>query len=283
MQLDAILGDESTLRSDSLATAARAPEHMRSAFAAKLATVALDAAEALATAEEAGEGTDAYATRLGRACSALSLLGVGTAKTCLLRIADEGTRVVKTTLAQSLRSTETTAARAVLVYLLSDDDAQADAIGAIGAAPWPEVLPSLIEIAEGDDRAVRLSLKAIARCGATGGPKERNAAADFLIEQLDDDVAVSSAVDALLRFGTGFPGVLERAKLLAREPGLRQVGGLCLLAACGAAEASLLELAHAATKPDEAEARAFLGPLLRDGDARVRHAASLTLRVLGLG
>ena len=55
-------------------------------------------------------------------------------------IADERSYAVKSALAKALRATETAEGKSVLVYLLSDDDAQADALVAIGAAPWPEHL-----------------------------------------------------------------------------------------------------------------------------------------------
>src|SRR5262249_30210586 len=135
-------------------------DHLRSAFAAKLAVVATDAAEALAADDDAGHVGTTHEARLARACTALSLLGVSAAKMCLLRIADEGTPAVKTTLARALHAAATPEGRAVLVYLLSDEDVRAEAIASIGAAPWPEVLPHLIEVAESDDRVVMLALTA---------------------------------------------------------------------------------------------------------------------------
>jgi hypothetical protein len=299
VNLDAVLGDEAKLRHATLSAAAVAPEYLRSAFAAKLAAVANEAAEALATAEEARAPVPdalgpngSHATRLGRACAALSLLGVGVAKMCLLRIADEGTPAVKTTLARALRGAATPEGRAVLVHLLSDEDAQADALAAIAVAPWPEVLQHLMEVAESDDRMVQPALKAIARCGVSAGPNERYAAGDFLLEQLDDDALMPAALDALLRFGTGLPGVADRAKGLARQTGARRVAGLCLVAATTPHD--VLELARdenrqakrepspKAAADDEATARALLAPLLRDADPRVREAAEAAARALGV-
>jgi hypothetical protein len=283
MNLEAILGDDANLRAAALADAAAAPEHLRSAFASKLAIVARDAAGALAAADEAGLNTAPLVPELERVCVALSLLGVAAAKSCLYRIADEGTPAVKTALARALTRTKTPGGRAVLVHLLSDDDARAPALRAIEEAPWPEVLQQLIEIAEADDKSVRLTLFAIAKCGATAGPDETNAAADFLIEQLDDDGVLLVAVDALLRFGMGFPGVTQRARLLAKEPGKRKIAGLCLIAAFSdEGSAGLLELALSGHKADEGLARAFLGPLLADPDPRINEAATRTWKALDL-
>ena len=283
MKLDAILSDDPRARDDALAAVASAPEHERSALASKLAAAAREAADALATAEETGEATDPHEARVGRACVALSRLRVELARTALLRIADEGTRSVKSALAEALRGTTTTEGRAVLVHLLSDDEARPDAILAIGAAPWPEVVPALIEVAEADDQAAQLAIAAIARCGASGGPKELNAAVDFLLELLDEDVAFAPAIGALLRLGVAIPAVVPRAKRLTKEPGTRKVAGLYLLAAFGdEGNASFLELALSGTKTDEDAARTFLEPLLTDADARVRTAAERTWRAFDL-
>ncbi|MBX3207104.1 MAG: hypothetical protein KF764_18805 [Labilithrix sp.] len=284
MKLEAILHDAASERAAALAACAAAPEHERSAFAAKVAAAAREAAAALTAADEAGEGTFAHETSFGRACLALSILRVEGAKSALLRLADEGSHVVKTTLAQALRESRTAEGRAALVHLLSDDDACPDAILAIGAAPWPEVLPALIEVAEADDHAARLAAAPIAKCGAAAGPKETNAAADYLVEQLDDDVTLVAAMDALIRFGAGFPGVAVRARRLAREPGKRKIAGLCLVAAFGdEGNADFLELALSGSKATEAAARTVLGPLLRDADERIRGAAERTWQVLDLG
>ncbi|MBN9161382.1 MAG: hypothetical protein J0I07_10490, partial [Myxococcales bacterium] len=178
MKLEAILGDNAAERSDALAASSSAPEHERSALASKVAAVARDTATALAEAGEAGQATSEYETSFKRACTALATLRVEIAKNTLLRIADEGTKAVKGALARALAETKTTEGRAVLVHLLSDDDARGEAIVAIGEAPWPEVLPALIEVAETDDLAARLAARPIAKCGAAAGPKETNAAAD---------------------------------------------------------------------------------------------------------
>ncbi len=199
-----------------------------------------------------------------------------------MRIADEGSYAVKAALARALRDTTTSEGRRVLVYLLSDDDAQPDALVAIGASPWPEVLPALIEIAEADDRATRLAARAIAHCGATSGPDEANAAADFLLDQLDDDAVLHATADALLRFGAGLPGVLEKGKTLAEaNGGARQAIGLCLVAACE--DEALASLADAvANSGITPEARAYLEPLLNDRTERVRAAAERTWKALHL-
>ena len=281
MKLEAILSDDPNARDAALAACATAPEHERSAFAAKLGAVAREAAEALAEAGDAGAGT--AHDRFGRACIALSRLRVESARGTLLRIADEGTRAVKSALASALSGAGTPEGRAVLVHLLSDDDARGDAILAIGAAPWPEVLPALIEVAEADDHAARLAAAPIAKCGTCGGPRETSAAADFLVELLDDDATFGAAVDALLRLGAGFPGVVPRAKRLTKERGRRKIAGLCLVAAFGdEGNASFLELALSGTKTDEEAARAFLEPLLNDPLERIRTAAERTWRALDL-
>ncbi len=284
LKLEAILSDDPQLRDEALAACVAAPEHERSAFAAKLAAVAREACAALAETDETGRDTALHESRFTRACLGLSRLRVEGARNALLRIADEGTPAVKSALARALRDARTAEGRAVLMHLLSDDDARGDAIVAIGATPWPEVLPALIEVAEADDHAACLAAAPIARCGATGGPKERSAAADFLAELLDDDVTFDAAVDALLRLGSGFPGIGPRAKRLTKEPGKRKIAGLCLVAAFGdEGNASFLELALSGTKTDEDAARAFLEPLMTETiDARIRAAAERTWRALDL-
>lgn len=274
MKLEAILSDDVQARDEALSASASAPEHERSALAAKLALVAR---------ETTGLGEESPKPRFGRACRGLSVLRVEVARTALLRIADEGTKAAKAALAHALRETRTPEGRAALVHLLSDDEARGDAILAIGAAPWPEVLPALIEVAEEDDHAARLAAAPIARCGSSGGPEEINAAADFLVELLDDDVAFDPAVDALLRLGAGFPGVVPRATRLTKEPGKRKVAGLCLVAAFGdEGNARFLELALSGTRTDEDAARAFLEPLVKDPNERIRRAAERTWRALDL-
>lgn len=284
MRLEAIFQDDARGRDAALAACAAAPEHERSAFAVKVATAARDAAGALATEDAAGRATLTHETAFGRAAVALAVLRVEGAKSALLRIADEGSTTVKAALARALRETTTPEGRTVLVHLLADDDARGDAILAIGAAPWPAVLPALIEVAEADDYAARLAAAPIAKCGAAAGPNERNAAADFLLEQLDDDVALVAAMDALIRFGAGFPGVATRARRLAKEPGKRKIAGLCLVAAFGdEGNADFLELALSGAKATESTARTVLGPLLHDADGRIRGAAERTWQVLDLG
>src|SRR5262249_56344355 len=56
MEPEAILGDDPRAREQALADAASAPEHVRSALAARLAALARDTAAALVAAEEAGDG-----------------------------------------------------------------------------------------------------------------------------------------------------------------------------------------------------------------------------------
>ncbi len=286
MKLEAILSDDPLARDEALDACSAAPEHERSSFASKLAVIAREAAASIAAADEAGEAMAVHEARFGRACIALARLRVEVGRSALLRIADEGTPAVKAALAHALRETRTAEGRAVLVHLLSDDDARGGAIVAIGSAPWPEVLPALIEVAEADDHAARLAASPIARCGASGGPDDLSAAADFLVELLDEDAAFGPAVDALLRLDAAIPAaaaIERRAKRLTKEPGQRKAAGLCLLAAFGdEGNASFLELALSGTKTDAEAVRAFLEPLLVDTDERIRTAAERTWRALDL-
>jgi hypothetical protein len=274
MTLDALLADDPKLREQALAEIASAPDHVRSAIAAKVAAFAREAAATLALEEAAPVEI------LSRACAALAVLQTGVARACLLRIADEGTPAVKSALARALHGNRTPDGRAIVVHLLSDDDARAEALLAIGVAPWPEVLPDLIEIAETDNPSARLALRAIAKCGATAGPAETNAASDFLLEQLDDDGVFLAAIEALLRFGSGFPGVIPRARRLALEPGKRKLAGLCLLATDESHD--LVALARTGPAVDPRLARAFLGPFRSAEDERVRQAAERTWCTLAL-
>lgn len=272
-----LLSDDPRAREEALAACDPMPEHERSALAGRLAAVAVEAAAALdAPTNDA---------RFRRACAALCRLRVPSARAALLRVADEGTRSVKEALVHAVRELAAPEGRAVLVHLLSDDDARCDAIVAIGSAPWPEVLPALIEAAEIDDDAAALAAGPVARCGASGGPKEQSAAVDFLVELLDEDATFGPAVDALLRlrWTAGAAAVVARAKRLTKEPRCRKIAGLCLLAAFGdEGNASFLELALSGTRTDDEAARAFLGPLLSDADERVRAAAERTWRTLDL-
>jgi hypothetical protein len=278
MQIEAILSDDALKRESALKAATTAPEHERSALAAKVAVAARDAAAAVEANTAGGE------EKLARACVALSILRVEGAKSTLLRVADEGIPAVKLALVRALRQTTTVEGRAVLVHLLADDDARDEVIRTIGVSPWPEVLPALIEVAEADDHAARLAATPIAKCGVTAGPKEANAAADFLLELLDDEVTMPPAVDALLRFGNGFLGIPEKARRLAKEPGKRKIGALCLVAAYGdEGNAAFLELALSGIQTDLPAARLFLDPMRKDADERVRTAAERTWKALDLG
>jgi hypothetical protein len=282
MDLDALLGDDDSRRNEAITHCLARSEHQRSMFAAKLSLVAKEAADALETAPSS-EKKAACASLLGRACRALSLLRLEVAKTSLFRLADEGAPVVKDAIARSLSETSTTEARAVLVHLLSDDDGRESAIAAIGAGPWPEALPVLIEIAEADDRTARLALPGIANCAVTGGAVERAAAADFLLEQLDDEAVLDPAFEALMRHGRLFPGILPRAKRLAKEPGDRKLAALCLIAAFGdEGNASFLELALSGSRIEPEAAKRFLAPLLTDRIEHIRQAAERTWKALDL-
>ena len=275
----AILGDDVARRRAALEGFANLADHERFTLSSEVAAIAKKTAEDLAEADESGRSTTALATELGRAAVALAMLRGEVAKNCLVRMAEERSYAVKAALARSLRETQTEEGRAVLVYLLSDDDAQADALVAIGAAPWPEILPALIEIAEADDRTARLAARPIARCGATAGPNEMNAAASFLLEQLDDESVVFAAADAIVRYGIGFTGVLEKGRRLAATTGNGRVAGLAIVAATGA---SLDEFKTAKRTDIEERALGFLRSLRDDPDPRLRDAATLTYVALAL-
>lgn len=272
----ALFSDDAGRRRAALEGCTQAPDHERFTLAGEVAGIAKRSADALTRAEETGADATRQMTELGRAAVALAILRGEIARSCLQRIADERSYTVKAALARSLRETRTPEAKNVLVYLLSDDDAQADALVAIGAAPWPEVLPALIEIAEADDRAARLAARAIARCGATAGPSEANAAASFLLEQLDDESVLFAAADALVRYGSGFRGVAAKARQLTTDHGNRRVAGLCILAATGA------PLDMMTPRDIEEPARSFLQSLRVDPDPAVRSAAARTCVALGL-
>lgn len=282
--VEAVLVEDAAAREQALATVTAAREHERSAFAGSLMTIAKAAADQLAQEMADGSPTSLRLTRFERSVRALSLLRVEVAKSCLLRIADEGSRSVKSALAHALQDTKTAEGRAVLVHLLSDDEARMEAILTIGVSPWPEVLPLLIEVAEADDQAARVAARAIAKCGAVSGPNEALAAADFLLELLDDEVLLTPAADALLRYGKTFPSIGARVTQLAREPGRRKVIGLLLAAmfAFGSPndDAALEALAKEGAPVDEPIARAFLRPLLKDPDREVSDAALRTWRAL---
>lgn len=292
MKIDAFFSDDLDARRAALESCARLPDHERFSLAAEVAGIAKRTADRLAYADETGGDTTASSIELGRAAVALSILRGEVAKSCLQRLADERSYAVKAALARSLRETRTAEGRNILVYLLSDDDAQADAILAIGAAPWPEILPALIEIAEADDRAARLAARAIARCGATAGPNEANAAASFLLEQLDDESVLFAAADALVRYGSRFTGVAEKARQMAEKgpraseaaasreasreaASNRRVAGLCILAAAGE------PLDVMKPREIEASAQAFLQSLRDDPDPTVRGAAARAGIALG--
>ncbi|MFO0743367.1 MAG: hypothetical protein U0270_46280, partial [Labilithrix sp.] len=144
------------------------------------------------------------------------------------------------------------------------------------------ILPSLIEIAEADDRAARLAARSIARCGATAGPNEANAAASFLFEQLDDESVLFAAADAIVRHGSRFTGVVEKGRALAADApsgpttSNRRVAGLCIMASAG------IPLDMMIPREIEDSARAFLQSLRDDPDPNVRGAAARTSLALGL-
>lgn len=282
MKHDVFFSDNLEERRAALEACAQLADHERFTLAGEVAGIAKRAADRLAHADEAGENTISHATELGRAAVALSMLRGEVARSCLQRIADERSYAVKAALARSLRDIRTAEARSILVYLLSDDDAQADALVAIGAAPWPEILPSLIEIAEADDRSARLAARSIARCGATAGPNEANAAASFLFEQLDDESVLFAAADAIVRHGSRFTGVAEKGRALAADApsgpttSNRRVAGLCIMASAG------IPLDMMKPREIEDSARAFLQSLRDDPDPNVRGVAARTSLALGL-
>lgn len=282
IDLTSLLADDDAVRMSAVAAARAAPEHARSALATRLAFITREAARGLGQAQPNKRLGPVLGPRVARGVYALSVLRVEAAKACLFGIADEESAPVKAVLARALHGTESPEGRALLVYLLADDEVRGEAIRAIAAQPWPGVVRPLIEVAEGDDEAARLAAAPIARCGSAGGA-EMFAAADFLLELLDDDGAFEAAVDALLHHGRGFPGIADRARRLAKEPGLRKPAGLCLVAFYTDIESSaLLELALSGEKADPDVATAFLGALLHDQDEAIRDAAQRAWKALDL-
>jgi hypothetical protein len=281
-ELDALLGDDDGAREQALGLLRAAPEHVRTAVAGRLAKILRYEANFIAIAEDHGETSALRRRDLERLLRALAIVDVAAARVPLVRLADEGTPSLKSTLARALRGVDSAEAHAVLAYLLSDEDARADALAAITEAPWPEVLPDLIEIAEVDDASLCLAIEAIARCGATSGPRERNAAADFLVEQLDDEELLATVVPALLRHGPDFPGVAARAERLVGDVGRRKVAGLVLLAGAGRTEDHLRELATRKGPVELEASQLFLTPLLHDPSPSVREAAHRAALVTGL-
>jgi hypothetical protein len=278
--IDTLLDNDVVKRHAALEGCIRLADHERFTLSADMAAFARKTADTLAAADENGAPTTDLSKMLGRATLALSMLRGEVARNCLLRIADERSYAVKSALARALRETKTAEGRSVLVYLLSDDDAQADALVAIGASPWPEILPALIEIAESDDRAARLAARAIARCGANAGPNEAAAAASFLLEQLDDESVVFAAADAIVRFGARLPGVAKKARQLAAQDGNRRIAGLSIIAATG--EPDLASIAGRAREITDQNAHVFLRSLREDRNPAVQEAGVRTARALGL-
>lgn len=272
-----LLSDETATRESAIRALEAAPEQLRLAMAARLTHLARESTAALATAQ-----SQPHAQMLARACSALAVLRIDAAKQCLLRIAEEGSRTAKATLANALRATKTPDGRAVLVHLLSDDEVRGAAILAIGEEPWPGILASLIEIAETDERAAVLALGPIARCGEAGGPNESSAAADFLLEQLDDDAMAPKAAIALLRLGRRAPAVVRAVKHVAKNHGPRKIPCLFVVAGHEPDDAVFLELARAVGPKEHDAARRFLKPLRDDESESVRLASTRTWNALGL-
>lgn len=171
--IDQLLGEDADLRQRAIERLAALPEEARVAAATKLVPLARDARDAF--------DVDA----LERLLPALARLRVDGARDYLLRLADEESVPLKTALVRALRGTDTKATRAVFLHLLSDPGMQAEAVVAIGEAPWRGVLPDLIELAESSDAIARVALPGIVRCAAHG-QEEAYAAYDFLTELLSD-------------------------------------------------------------------------------------------------
>jgi hypothetical protein len=180
--------EDDEMRARALATLADVPEHARAALAAKLIPYARDAAARIAEATE---------RELSRIVVALAHLRVESAKSCMLRLAEDESLPVKRVLAQSLAGLRMPEVRATLIALLSDDVARFFAIEAIRSAPFPEALRDLIELAEADDAVANVAAPVIATCALAGGMAERHAATDFLSELLEDEVLRPRAEEAL--------------------------------------------------------------------------------------
>lgn len=225
MFVNDLFHEDDVLREQALAMLAAVPDHTRAALAARLAPTAREAAGKIA------EGDVSVLVPFSRTVAALAHLRVESAKNCLLRLAEDESDPVKAAIARSLAGIRTVEARAVLVHLFSDDATRAEAIRAVRAAPWPEVLPALIELAEADDELALATVPVIGLCGASGGTPEAFAATDFLTELLDDEALVIPAVEAILRHR--FVVGTARATALARGSGPRRAAGLALLATAG--------------------------------------------------
>jgi hypothetical protein len=180
MVVNDLFHEDDDLRARALATLSDVPEHARAALAAKLIPYAREAALQI---EEGPGGTGA----LSRIVLALAHLRVESAKSCMLRLAEDESLPVKRVLALSLVGLRLPEVRATLMALLSDDVARFFAIETIRSAPFPEALPDLIVLAEADDAFAIAAAPVIAMCALAGGPAERHAATDFLSELLEDD------------------------------------------------------------------------------------------------
>lgn len=278
IDLDALIGEDETKRAAALHSVGQAPDYVRAGIATKLGPAARAAAAALAA-----EGTPASASNLERLLGALAVLRVASAKHCLLRIADEGGREVKATLARALHGNTTAEGRAVLVHLLSDGESRDDALAAIAKRPWTEVLPALIELAEADGKAAELAIGPIAECGSRGTWREASAAVDFLFEQLDDDAMAVAATVALVgdELRRAFPELVAVAKKLAIRPESRRFACLCVVAADASVDdASLAELVRAGGKYGIDAARRQLEPFRAYPDDRIRASAERVVRAL---
>lgn len=279
MFVNDLFHEDDGLRQAALAMLDAVPDHTRGALAAKLAPLARNAAVKLA--EREGD-PEAFA-RFSRTVVALAHLRVDGAKNCLVRLAEDESRPVKNAIARALAGNRTNAARIVILQLLSDDAARFEAIEAVRAAPWPEVLPALIELAEVDDAIARVAASVIALCGVSGGPDEANAAADFLMELLDDDALFLAALDPLVRHAPRLNGLAAKGAELARCTGARRAGGLALLAATGIdREASFEQLFAMLARGDLLSMNPLLhamdASVLLSGFARARASASAEVR-----
>jgi len=280
MVVNDLFHTDDRIRARALATLADVPEHTRAALAAKLVPFAREAARNVAEGQPPSLPRVPLAdpsAALSRIVVALAHLRVESAKSCLLRLAEDKSAGVKRVLTQSLGGLGILEIRGVLIALLSDDDARPAAIEAIRKAPFPEALPALIELAEADDALAREAIPVIAACARAGGAAETNAAADFLVELLEDDGLAVTAAETLLRHGASWTGVAARAKALLR--GERRALGHALLAATGE-EASFGELFAACAREEVPRVllHAFDASLLLTAFARARASDDPALR-----
>jgi hypothetical protein len=255
MTIDDLMQDDDTARKAALAALADAGEADRAGLVAGLAERSGPAATALATADAAGESADQAEAGVERAARALGQTGVAQAAAPLTALTRHASKAVRKKAVIGLFSVRTAPARQVLAEALAaeeDDEVRNDLADAIKSAPWAEVAPVALAAARRTAPFSQQLAAAVAASAAAGSDADRAAAAEVLLAQgrsaSDADFRVQQrslqTLDALIRFGGGFPGVADAAGELtgSADPKLRTVG-LALRAAAGVdRDAALTEL-----------------------------------------